>query len=237
MPDGEENKLLRHLEALRVTLLRIVLGTAILYPLGYVLAPYAISALIACCLPEEMGTLRYFSPMEVFFVQLKLALVIALILAYPWNMAQIWRFVKPALYIEERRQCRIWLTMSTGLFLVGVGVCLAFILPLIMRFSAGFSTQAIQPMIGLSAFLSLAGWLSLAFGCMFQVPVVTAFAVKAGLISVKSLKQKRPYVLVAILILSAILTPPDVISQIMLALPAYLLFEIGIWLMGGPSAG
>lgn len=101
MSDGEES-FISHLEALRGALLRCVAVTAALFPLGYFLAPRVISALTAWCFSDG-AALHYFAPMEVFFVQLRLALVIALVLAYPWNAAQIWRFVLPALYKDERR--------------------------------------------------------------------------------------------------------------------------------------
>ena len=103
MPEENENSLVSHLEALRRMLLRIVIATALLYPAGYVLTPYAIDALVCWCCPPEIGKLHYFAPMEVFFVHLKLALILALAMAYPWNIFQLWRFLLPALYKEERR--------------------------------------------------------------------------------------------------------------------------------------
>ena len=223
-----ESSLISHLEALRSMLLRMLVATVILYPVGYVICPHVIGALVHWCCPPSVGALHYFAPMEVFFVKLKLALVLALVLAYPWNIYQLWQFLLPALYEGERRALKYWLLSSSLLFALGVAFCIAFILPLLMKFSAGFATVEVQPILGLSGFISLSGWLMLAFGLMFQVPILVLVAVRFGLVSYESLRNKRPYVIVLILVLAAILTPPDVVSQLMLAIPTWLLFEIGL---------
>ncbi|MBR4570603.1 MAG: twin-arginine translocase subunit TatC, partial [Candidatus Riflebacteria bacterium] len=114
------------------------------------------------------------------------------------------------------------------LFVGGVAFCVYFILPIIMGFSGSFSNEGIKPIIGLQNFLSLAGWLMLAFGLMFQAPIVVLLAVRFGLTTSEALKEKRPYVIVAILFLSALLTPPDVVSQVLLGIPTWLLFEVGL---------
>ena len=223
-----ESSLISHLEALRSMLLKMLLATAIMYPVGYVACPYLIDALVKWCCPPSIGVLHYFAPMEVFFVKLKLALVLALVLAYPWNICQLWKFLLPALYEGERRALKYWLLSASLLFVMGVAFCIGFILPMLMRFSGGFATMELRPMLGLSSFISLSGWLMFAFGLMFQVPMLVLVAVRFGLVSYESLRRKRPYVMVLILVLAAILTPPDVVSQLMLAIPTWLLFEIGL---------
>ena len=166
--------------------------------------------------------------MEVFWTQLNLSLILALLLSYPWNIFQIWKFLLPALYKEEARALKIWLFSSSILFAGGVAFCIYFILPILMGFSGSFSTEGIKPIIGLQNFLSLAGWLMLAFGLMFQAPIVVLLAVRFGLTTSASLREKRPYAIVAILFFAALLTPPDVVSQILLAVPTWLLFELGL---------
>jgi len=232
MNHDSENTLVSHLDALRRTLLRCVAVTAALYPAGYLISPYVITALVQWCFPESVGKLHYFTPMEVFFVQLKLALILALALAYPWNIFQVWRFLLPALYKEERGALGWWIVFSSVLFFGGVAFCVGLILPMLMNFSGGFATPELQPILGLANFLQLAGWLMLAFGVMFQSPVVVLLAVRFGVISTESLKKKRPYIMTAILIVAAILTPPDIVSQVMLAVPTWLLFELGLFLAG-----
>lgn len=230
MTEPQEQTLLEHLEELRTALLKCLIVTALLYPLAYLVTPATITALVKWSCPPELGQLNFFSPMEVFLVRLKLALVLALVVAYPYILWQIWRFLLPALYEEERKALKLWVGGSTFLFALGVFFCLTFILPLVMRFSAGFATAELKPVLGLSSFLHLAGWLMLAFGVMFQFPLAVLLAVRFGLVSINGLKEKRPYIFVLILLVSAFLTPPDVISQLMLTLPTYLLFEGGLYL-------
>ncbi|MBS1369247.1 MAG: twin-arginine translocase subunit TatC [Lentisphaeria bacterium] len=230
--NDSENTLIAHLDALRRTLIRCVAATAILYPAGYLISPYVITALVQWSFPESVGKLHYFAPMEVFWVQLKLALILALVLAYPWNVLQVWRFLLPALYDGERRVLGWWIVFSSVLFFGGVAFCTGVILPMLMSFSGGFATPELQPILGLANFLNLAGWLMLAFGLMFQSPIAVLLAVRFGVISSASLKKKRPYIMTAILIVAAILTPPDIVSQVMLAVPTWLLFELGLLLSG-----
>ena len=228
----ENETLISHLEALRKCLLRIFAAVALLFPVCFYLAPYVIEQLVRWCCPPEMGPLHYFTPLEVFFVQLKLALILALAAAYPWNVRQMWTFLLPALYRKERKALGWWIFTSSALFFGGIVFCAGLILPMIMRFSASFASSELQPILGLAGFLGLAGWLMLAFGIMFQSPIVVLILVRMGLISVDSLRKKRPYVVVAILVIAAVLTPPDVVSQILLAVPTWLLFELGLYAAG-----
>ena len=223
------NTLIAHLEALRQALLRILVMTLILLPATYWLSPFAVEWLTKWCFPGG-GKLYYFSPMEAFWVQIKLALVLALVIAYPWNALQLWKFVLPALYPKERRALGGWILLSTLLFFGGATFCVGAILPLLMRFSESFAAPSLEPLIGLAGFLELAGWLTLAFALMFQTPIAVYLAVRLGFVSSAALAGKRPYVVVAILIAAALLTPPDVVSQILLALPTWLLFEMGLLL-------
>lgn len=227
MNDGEES-FVSHLEALRGALLRCAAVTGALFPLGYLLAPRVISALTAWCFPDG-ASLHYFAPMEALFVQLRLALIIALVLAYPWNAAQIWRFVLPALYKDERRAVSRAAAASTLLFACGAAFCVGLVLPAVMRFSGGFATDALEASIGIANFVSLAGWMTLAFGLMFQTPVIALLAVRFGVVSAAGLGRKRPYVMTLILVAAGVLTPPDVISQLIMAVPTWLLFELGLF--------
>lgn len=224
----EEETLVSHLNALRKTLMSCLIAVVVLYPFAYWAAPHAINALVRWCFPKDAGVLHYFAPMEVFWVQLKLAFVLALAAAFPWNVLQIWRFLLPALYRHERAALRAWILFSSILFFAGVAFCIAVILPFLMNFSASFASEELKPVFGLEKFLELAGWLMLSFGIMFQAPIAVLLSVRFGLLSCDSLRKKRPYVMTAILVVAAVLTPPDVVSQIALAVPTWLLFELGI---------
>jgi len=230
--DAPENTLLGHVEALRSAMLRCLAVTAFLFPVGYVAAPSVIAGLVRWCLPPELGGLHYFSPLEVFVVRLKLAMILALVVAYPWNFVQLWRFLVPALHERERRLLRGWVAVASLLFFAGVIFSVLLVLPLLMQFSSQFADDQLRPMLGLAQFLGLSGWLSLAFGLMFQTPVLVVPAVRLGLVSAADLRRRRPIVMTVILIAAAILTPPDVISQLLLAIPTWLLFELGLFWAG-----
>jgi sec-independent protein translocase protein TatC len=140
----------------------------------------------------------------------------------------VWSFLLPALYPSERRNLKLWLGLATLLFLAGAVFCLVTVLPLLLKFSAGFAGQDLRPVLGLANVLNMAIILLFGFGMMFQVPLAVLLAIRFRLISSETLRRSRPYVIIGILILAAILTPPDVISQLMLALPTWLLFEIAL---------
>lgn len=228
MADSNDENLITHLEALRRTLLHCLVAVIIATPIGLLTANPFINILIRWSLPTNSVKLNFFSPMEVFIVQLKIGLILSIIMAFPFLIKEIWSFLLPALHKKERKIIKNVVFASTFLFLFGVVFCVYFILPLIMKFSLSFTSSALQPMLGLSNFMSLAGMMILAFGVMFQFPMLVLALVYFDVISYESLKDKRPYVVVLILILAAIFSPPDIISQLLLGIPTYLLFEIGL---------
>jgi len=228
MAELPENTFIEHLEALRWCLIRCLIGYAVAFLPGYLLAPRALSLLLGLCLQPELLPLSYFSPLEVFIAYLKLGGILAFFLSYPWLAWQVWSFLLPALYPSERRNLKLWLGLATLLFLAGAVFCLVTVLPLLLKFSAGFAGQDLRPVLGLANVLNMAIILLFGFGMMFQVPLAVLLAIRFRLISSETLRRSRPYVIIGILILAAILTPPDVISQLMLALPTWLLFEIAL---------
>ena len=220
MEDKDET-LITHLEALRSTLLKCVAALAIgLVPM-FLAAPYCMEALIKVMLSGHDLQLNYFSPMEVFILQIKVAVVLDLLVCFPYIARKIWDFVLPALY-----------DLSSLLFVLGALFCIFFILPLIINFGVSFASPQIKAVFGISNVISTALWLAVVFGLMFQFPIVTYALIRWGIASYEGVKSKRPYVFVAILIVAALLTPPDVVSQLMLAIPTYLLFEAGLFCAG-----
>jgi len=224
---------LEHLEELRKTIIKCLAAVIIFFIPAFLIAPQAINALIAWCCPPELSKLNFFSPMEVFIIQMKLAFLISLVLSFPFWAWQIWRFLLPSLYDNERKALKMWVFASTFLFILGASFCIALILPMVMKFSASFSSENLQALIGLSQFLNLSGWLILAFGIMFQFPIAVMLCVRFGLLKYSFLAAQRRYVIILILITAALLTPPDIISQICLAVPTYILFEIGLFFSRG----
>ncbi len=229
MPGSEEEKFTYHLAELRKTILCIIFYLLILFPLGYFLAPYCIDFLIKWSFKNKELALNFFSPMEVFLVNLKIGFVIAFIVEFPYIVYKIWKFLLPALYEKEKNFLKTAVFCSGFLFILGAAICVGFVLPLIIKFSMSFATENIKPILGISNFLGLSGWLILAFGLMFQFPVAIYFLVRFGIVSVKNLKNKRPYIIVILLLIAALVTPPDVVSQLLLFIPTYMLFEAGVF--------
>ena len=228
MEDNDES-LITHLEALRSTLIRCFVALGIgLIPL-FLIAPYFMDCLIKIMIGKNNVSLNYFSPMEVFILQIKIAVVLDFLCCFPYIARQIWQFVVPALYENERKFIKSIVLSSSALFIIGVLFCLFFILPLIINFGISFSTSEIKAMFGISNIIGLALMLSIIFGLMFQFPLITYSLIRFNITSYESVKNKRSYIFVGILIIAGILTPPDIVSQIMLTIPTYLLFEIGLW--------
>ena len=228
MAELETDSFLDHVEALRRTLLACLAAWAVALPFGLVLARPFVSWLIRWSCPASIARLHYFSALEAFTTYLRIGGVLAILLCHPYLVHRVWQFLLPALHEHERRALRPWLVVFSLLFASGAAFCLVAILPLLMRFSASFASADLAPVLGLADFVALAGALTLAFGLMFQTPIAVVVAVRFGLASAAALRHARPYVLIAVLVVSAVLTPPDVISQIALAAPTWILFELGI---------
>jgi sec-independent protein translocase protein TatC len=161
-------------------------------------------------------------------VKLKLSFYAAVFVAAPYLLRQIWSFVAPGLYLKERSVTGWLLFSSWFLFLLGSIFSVYIILPLVMSFSMGFESVYLQAAIGIGHFVSLLLMLMLGFGIMFQFPPVVFVIVSTGLVRVETLKSYRALVFVGVFIVSALLTPPDVFSQLLMGLPTYLLFEVGL---------
>jgi sec-independent protein translocase protein TatC len=233
MPDAEKS-LLEHLEDLRVVLIRSLVALALLLPAAFYLAGVLLPRLpgLLSLYGGEGIKFHYFSPLEPFIVQLKLSLVFALAGALPYIAFQLSRFIAPALYRKEKKLVALTAGAMTLLFLFGAAFAFFLIVPLVLRFAQGYASAELVPMIGLANFVGLAAILLLGFGLMFQLPVVVLLLVKIGLVSVATLRRMRPVIIIVILALSAILTPPDVLSQLLMAIPTWLLFELSLFVAG-----
>ncbi len=223
-----ESSLVSHLEALRRALIRSFVALAIgIVPL-FLASPYVLDWFYEQIILQSGITLHYFSPMEVFLLQLKIAALLDVVLFSPYIAWNIWQFVLPALYEKEKRFIRSIVGLTSALFIAGVAFCLIVCFPLIVQFGMSFAGETLTPVFGVSNLISLALWLSLAFGCMFQFPLVTYALIRGGIVSYETVCDKRPYVVIGILVVAALLTPPDILSQIILGAPTYLLFEAGL---------
>jgi sec-independent protein translocase protein TatC len=174
-----------------------------------------------------------------FFVPVKVALMTAFLIALPYILFQIWSFVAPGLYAHEKRWIMPLVVSSLLLFLSGMAFAYFAVFPMVFGFITASAPKGVAVMTDIDKYLSFVMSMFLAFGITFQVPVAVVAMVKMGFISVAKLRDIRRYVIVGAFVAGAILTPPDVVSQIMLAVPLWLLYEAGIlvavWMTKAPS--
>jgi sec-independent protein translocase protein TatC len=228
--EQKEESLVSHLVELRARLLRGVVGVLLVF-LG--LMPFAqrlyawVAGPMLAKLPEG-GSLQAIDVASPFFTPLKLAFVAALVIAAPWLLYQAWAFVAPGLYRHEKRLAVPLLVSSVGLFYAGCAFAYFAVLPAVFGFLSAVSPEGVAVMPDIARYLDFVLVIFLAFGLCFEVPVAVVILVALGWVRVDQLKEARGYVVVGIFIIAAIITPPDVISQLMLAFPMMLLYEIGI---------
>jgi sec-independent protein translocase protein TatC len=232
---GSDDKLpfTDHLDELRHRLIVSLVGVG----LGFVVC-YGFSQQILLLLQRPMPTrLVFIAPTEAFFVNLKVAFYAGLFLSVPLLLFQVWKFVAPGLYEHERRYSFPFLIVSTVLFLVGALFAYAIILPIALHFLIAQGGELWQANITLSNYLSFCMRLILAAGLIFEFPVLMYFLTKVGVITPEFLASNRKYAALAAFVVSAILTPPDVFSQVLLALPLFLLFEVSIFVAKRVASG
>ncbi|MBL8660344.1 MAG: twin-arginine translocase subunit TatC [Rhodospirillales bacterium] len=232
--------LLDHLIELRRRLIYCLLGLIALFFICYAFAPQIYGFLVqplADILAEKGGGERrmiYTALQEAFFTYVKVAFFAALFLGFPLIAVQVYRFVAPGLYRHERRAFVPFLIATPVLFFVGGAMAYYVVFPLAWRFFLGFEMSGadgglpIRLEAKVAEYLSLVMQLIFAFGLIFEMPVVMTLLARANIISAAAMRAKRKYAIVLAFIAAAVLTPPDVISQVALALPAILLYELSI---------
>lgn len=219
-----------HLIELRDRLLRIVVGFVIVFIAFF---PFAnkIYALLAQPLLSKLpagGQMIATAVTTPFFVPMKVAMMAAFIVSLPHTMYQVWAFVAPGLYSHEKKFMIPMIIASSLLFLTGMTFAYFVVFPVIFGFIVGTAPQGVAVMTDIGNYLDFVLTLFFAFGLAFQVPIAVVMAVRFGWVTVAQLKEVRGYVIVAAFVIGAIFTPPDIISQFMLAVPMWLLYELGI---------
>jgi len=163
-----------------------------------------------------------------FFIPLKVTLLAAFIVALPWVLYQAWAFVAPGLYAHEKKLVAPLVISSTLLFVTGVAFCYEFVFKVVFKVINEWAPKSISVTPDIESYFDFVLTMFIAFGLTFEVPVVVVVLVRMGLISVAKLKQLRPYVIVGAFVIAAIVTPPDAMSMLLLAIPLCVLFEVGL---------
>lgn len=232
LENDQEQPLVSHLVELRQRLIRALLVVLVIFLALFYFANdlYAyLSQPLTALLPEgtSMIATDVTSP---FFAPFKLTLVASIFLAMPLILHQAWSFIAPGLYSHERKIAIPLLISSILLFYLGISFAYFVVFPLIFGFFTSVGPESVAVMTDISSYLNFVLKLFFAFGIVFEIPIATLLLIWSGVATVKSLQQKRAYVIVGCFVLGMLLTPPDIISQSLLALPMWLLFELGILL-------
>jgi sec-independent protein translocase protein TatC len=219
-----------HLIELRDRLLRIVLGFILVF-IGFFPFANKIYALLAAPLLSKLpagGQMIATAVTTPFFVPMKVAMMAAFIVSLPHTMYQVWAFIAPGLYSHEKKFMIPMIIASSLLFLAGMAFAYFVVFPVVFGFIVGSAPKGVAVMTDIGNYLDFVLTLFFAFGLAFQVPIAVVMTVRFGWLTVAQLKEARGYVVVAAFIIGAIFTPPDIISQFMLAMPIWMLFELGL---------
>ncbi|MDR0576697.1 MAG: twin-arginine translocase subunit TatC [Candidatus Accumulibacter sp.] len=228
--DQPEESFISHLVELRDRLIRALLSILVIF---LCLFPWAkdLYALLARPLLAKLpsgGQMIATDVVGVFLVPMKVALMVAFLVALPYVLYQVWAFVAPGLYTHEKRLALPLVSMSALLFFVGMAFAYFLVFPTVFGFMARIAPEGVAWMTDIEKYLSFVLSTFVAFGVAFQVPVAVVVLVMAGVVEPARLKEWRPYMIVGAFTVGAIFTPPDVVSQFMLAVPLCLLYELGI---------
>jgi len=213
----------QHLGELRNRIIKsvvfILVATCLLYNFVDVILP----ALI-----KPVGRLVFIAPQKAFITNIKIAIWGGVFLSSPFVLYEIWKFISSGLMPNEKRYILIFGPLSFIFFILGAVFGYFVIVPIGMKFLLGFATDFVSPMITISRYISFIGGITFAFGVVFELPLVILFLTKTGFVTPQFLSEKRRHIVLLIFILAAFLTPPDIITQILMALPLLALYEIGI---------
>lgn len=228
---GQEG-FLSHLVELRDRLIKAILAVVVIFTILFI---YPGASLIYDFLAQPMlATLPQGTRMIAtgvitpFMVPVKVTMLAAFVVALPYVLYQMWAFVAPGLYRHEKRLALPLIVSSSLLFLLGMAFCYFVVFQTVFKFIASFAPQSITPAPDIEAYLNFVLTMFLAFGITFEVPIAVILLVRMGIMSIEKLRDIRGYVVVGAFIIAAVVTPPDVISQFMLAVPLWILYEVGL---------
>ncbi|WDZ95487.1 twin-arginine translocase subunit TatC [Herbaspirillum sp. WKF16] len=229
-PAGAEDTFISHLIELRS---RIVKASAVVLVVFLCMMPFAahifdvLAAPMIQALPagSKMIATGVITP---FLIPIKVTMMVAVLISLPWVLYQLWAFVAPGLYAHEKRLIAPLVVSSSLLFVAGVAFCYFFVFGVVFPFINNFAPKSVSVAPDIDAYVDFVLTMFVAFGVTFEVPVIVIVLVRMGLVPLAKLKQIRPYVIVGAFVIAAVVTPPDIMSQLMLAVPLVLLYEVGL---------
>ena len=228
--EGPQETFISHLVELRDRLLRAIIAVVVvllaLFPWAKDI--YAILAKPLLAVLPHGATMIATDVTGTFLVPLKVTAMAAFVVALPYVLWQAWAFVAPGLYHHEKRLALPVIVSSVIFFLIGMAFAYFLVFPIAFGFFAGYAPAGVQMMTDIDKYLSFVMTMFIAFGLTFEVPVIVIVLVRLSIVSIDKLNAARPYVVVGAFVLGAIFTPPDVVSQLMLAVPLWVLYELGI---------
>jgi sec-independent protein translocase protein TatC len=234
-PSGIQENFISHLIELRTRLVRASVVVLAVFVVLFAIWPGAAAIYDFMAQPmlhalpagSKMIATGVITP---FMVPMKVTMAVSLIVSLPWVLYQAWAFVAPGLYTHEKRLVAPLIISSTLLFVVGVAFCYFFVFGTVFKFISDFAPKSIAVAPDIENYLDFVLMMCLAFGLTFEVPIVVIVLVRLGIVTVEKLKAIRPYVVVGAFVIAAVVTPPDIMSQLFLAVPLCLLYEVGLLL-------
>lgn len=228
----EVQSILGHLVELRTRFVRIIIGLLVCF-LALVAFAQEIYAFVAQPLVDALpagGSMIATDVIAPFFVPIKVTMMVAFLVSLPNTAYQLWAFIAPALYQHEKRLIFPLVASTIVLFLIGMAFAYFLVFPVIFQFMASVTPEGVSMATDIDKYLSFILGMFLAFGLTFEVPIIVLVLNRAGIVSLTQLKSARPYVIVGAFIVAAVVTPPDVLSQTLLAVPLCLLYEFGLFM-------
>lgn len=222
-----------HLEELKTGLTRILIAIGVGFGICYFFKEklFMILTLPLIAVLPDNSSMIFTSLPEAFFTYLKISFFASIFLISPYALYQIWKFVSPGLYKSEKRHVIPFVTFSTIFFLGGSLFAYYIVFPFGFKFFVGFGNDVIRPMLTLREYLSFSMKLLIAFGVIFELPIFMFFLAKIGVVNSRTLTKKRKYAILLVFVVAALFTPPDVVTQALMALPLMILYEISIWVV------
>ena len=229
-PDDNQETFISHLIELRSRLLRSIVAVVVVLLCLFPFAKNIYSALAAPLLRAlpQGSTMIATDVTGTFLVPLKVTLMAAFLIALPYVLYQMWAFVAPGLYQHEKKLVAPVLVSSVIFFVLGMSFAYFFVFPIAFGFFANYTPAGVQMMTDIDKYLSFVLTMFIAFGVTFEVPVIVIVLVRMGIVSLEKLRSIRAYVIVGAFVVGAVFTPPDVVSQLLLAVPLWLLYELGL---------